>query len=292
MIIFSVSVFYSFLQALAAAGGIYIVLTPGRTGRKGTFFIVLAGIGVCNTVSVLLPYSWWKPIAGYGLIFFWICLWYENGWKEKLLYLALLYGITIPVEGLSIVALGKNAISAEPLDEKMLFPRLAVSALMVLVQPGWMCLIRHLRENWSETILNKFYIFILSQFVLEILALQAVGMNYMQKTADGRKIIFDAHAFFMYRIGIVIFIIITFVFYYLIFYYMKKEYLKEQIQKRENEMTEDMKYYRSVEEKSMYMRKVRHDIGNHLQMVESLMEEDPEKAQKYLAELKRIVEGM
>ena len=57
-------------------------------------------------------------------------------------------------------------------------------------------------------------------------------------------------------------------------------------------MTEDMKYYRSVEEKSMHMRKVRHDIGNHLQMVESLMEEDPEKAQEYLAELKRIVEGM
>lgn len=292
MRILLLSVLYAFMQAFAAAGGISMVLTPGKTGKKRTFLLVLLGIGICNTVSVLIPYFWWKPFAGYALIFLWICYWYDNGWRETLLYFTLLYGITIPVEGISIVVLGKDAISAEPLDEQMLIPRVVVSVLLIFVQTGWMYLIRHLRESWSESILNKFYAFLLSQFVLDLLALQAVGMNYMQKTADGRKIIFDGNTFFVYRMGMVIFIVITILVYYLIFHYMKKEYLKEQIQKRENEMTEDMKYYRSVEEKSMHMRKVRHDIGNHLQMVESLMEEDPEKAQEYLAELKRIVERM
>ena len=292
MRILLLSVLYAFMQAFAAAGGIAMVLTPGKTGKKRTFLLVFLGIDVLNTVSVLMPYFWWKPFAGYALIFLWICFWYENGWREVLLHFALLYGITIPVEGVSIMVLGKNAISAEPLDEQMLIPRVAVSALLIFVQTGWMYLIRHLRESWSESILNKFYAFILAQFVLDILALQAVGMNYMQKTSDGRKIIFEGNTFLAYRVGMVAFIVITVLVYYLIFYYMKKEYLKEQIQKRENEMTEDMKYYRSVEEKSTYMRKVRHDIGNHLQMAESLMAEDPEKAQEYLAELKRIVEGM
>ena len=292
MAIILISILYACFQALAAAAGLSMVMPRGKAGERGTFIIVFLAMGICNIVSVLTPYFWWKPIAGYALLFFWICLWYENGWKETLLYFTLLCGITFLVEGVSIAVLGENAISAEPLEEQMLLPRVAVSVLLVFVQPGWMYLIRRLRESWSESILKKCYAFILSQFVLEILALQAVGMNYMKNTEDGREIIFDGRALAGYRAGIVIFVIFTALAYYLLFYYMKKEYMKEQMQKRENEMNEDMEYYRSVEEKSMYMRKIRHDIGNHLQMVESLMEEDPEKAQKYLAELKRIVEGM
>ena len=53
-----------------------------------------------------------------------------------------------------------------------------------------------------------------------------------------------------------------------------------------------MQYYCHIEEKAAQIRRIRHDEENHLAMAERLIEENPEKAEIYLNEMKKSIEKL
>ena len=151
---------------------------------------------------------------------------------------------------------------------------------------------RKLRKEWEDFILWKFYIFVLGQFFLEIMALQAVYMNHMTTKNGIRGLSIQKDTVWQYRIGIILFILVTLLIYFVLFYYMKRKQMNIQLQMKNEEMAENMQYYRHIEEKAAQIRRIRHDAENHLAMAERLIEENPEKAEIYLNEMKKSIEKL
>ena len=147
---------------------------------------------------------------------------------------------------------------------------------------------RKLRKEWNDSILTKFYIFVLGQFFLESAALLAVYMNLLPGNRD-TAVDIPQNTIYQYKTGIVLFILVTLVIYFVLFSYLKREQMNIQLQLKNKELEKDMLYYRKAEQKTAQIRKLRHDAENHLRMAEYLIEEDPEKARVYLDELKKSI---
>lgn len=280
--------FSALIQVFSEGFCICIAFRNGRLGRKATTAVVLFLLLVFNIISIFISYNTWKPLLMYFLRFVIIFALYRESVKEKLFLYSMIYALTVPVEAISLTFLEPGYIHLCPLMEYNIILRIIASLLLALFQILWILLFVKLRREWEKRILNKFYIFMFGQFVLEICALLATYINHLTKDTPVMMYIRE-DTLWNYRLGIYLFILATVLTYFILFCYMKKEQINIQLRVRNEELEKSMMFYRKTEQRAAQIRRIRHDAVNHLKMAEYLIEKDPEKAKIYLDELKKSI---
>lgn len=212
----------------------------------------------------------------------------QGTWKEKILLFVTLWACSLWIE-VFIIMLWPAGIME--INSSVFRAYRMLSAIIVLpVVTVWGLLIRKLREKWESPIMNKFYIYILGQFLIQYTMYSA--MLNRRKMTIGTEVVLniEKETVWFYRLGIFVFLIITMAAYFLLFFYMNWEQKKIQFQMKEKEMEENIRYYRQMEKEALHIQKIRHDAGNHLRMAEHMIKTDPGKAKEYLAELRKSIE--
>lgn len=280
------------LQAVSYTLCFVLTFRQNKTGKKLTFIIALLFINATNWISSFIPYHSLKPVLMYVLQFLLICILYRDPMREKLFLFCIVHAVSVPLEALAFVCFQPGFIPLSPTAAENIFGKQIAGITLAAFQIPWVLMFRKLRKEWEDFILWKFYIFVLGQFLLEIMALQTVYMNHMTTKNGIRGLSIQKDTVWQYRIGIILFILVTLLIYFVLFSYMKRKQMNIQLQMKNEEMAENMQYYRHIEEKAAQIRRIRHDAENHLAMAERLIEENPEKAEIYLNEMKKSIEKL
>lgn len=280
--------FCAILQALSESICFSLILIKSRLGKTRSFLIVFSFLTVSNCFSFLIPYNSIKPLILYFLRFALICILYKEPIKEKLFFFSILYVVSVVLEAVSFTFLLPDFVPLAFAGDINIGYKIVTGVILAVIQVPWILLFRNLKKEWEDQILRKFYIFVLGQFVLEIFALIAVYMNTLTKEKEwGLKI--PADTIWQYRIGILLFVLVTVLIYFVLFSYMKREHLNIQLQIKKEELDKTIRYYHKAQQESAHLRRIRHDAENHLRMAELLIRENPEKAETYLNELKKDI---
>lgn len=276
------------LQSLSDAVCFSLIFKNGRFHRRSSFIILFVFMASTNCISILFPFTSLKTIVMFSSRFLLICMLYKEPIKEKLFLFSLVYAINAPLEALTFAIFEPKFISLISVTSENIIGRALTGLIPPAFQIPWVLMFRKLRKEWNDSILNKFYIFVLGQFFLESAALLAVYINLLPGKRD-TVVDIPQNTICQYKIGIVLFILVTLVIYFVLFSYLKREQMNIQLRLKNEELEKDMLFYRKSVQKAAQIRKFRHDAENHLRMAEYLIEEDPAKAQIYLDELKKSI---
>lgn len=276
------------LQALTESICVYLTLKSGRIGRAGSALFFFLSVNLLNWGSTLLPFAGWKPVVMYSVQFIILHLLYRDPLKEKLFLFCVIYSVGIPLEALAFASFEPGFVPLSPVADQNIPEKASAGVLLAAVQIPWTLMFRKVRKEWEDSVMWKFYLFVLGQFAVEMVALQAVYLVHMTEK-NGGGLLISSENVWLYRGGIVLFILSTGLIYYILFAYMKKEHMNRKIREEEREIEKNIEYYREVEERAARMRRIRHDSENHLRMAGRLIGADPKKAEEYLEELKRII---
>lgn len=277
------------LQAVSYTFCFFLTFRKNRLGKKLTFIIALIFINAANWISAFIPYQSWKPVLMYLIQFLLICVLYKDPMKEKLFLFCIVHAVSVPLEALAFVCFQPGFIPLSPMAKESMFSKHVAGIILAVLQIPWVLIFCKLRKKWEDFILWKFYLFVLGQFVLEITALQAVYMNHTITKNGIRGLSIQENTLWQYRIGIIVFVLATFLIYFILFAYMERKQRNIQLQMKNEELARNMQYYRNIKEKAEKIRRIRHDAENHLAMAERLIEENPEKAEIYLNEMKKSI---
>ncbi|MDO5155439.1 MAG: GHKL domain-containing protein [Eubacteriales bacterium] len=199
----------------------------------------------------------------------------KEAWWRKLV----LSGSSIVLAG-SVFGLWRNAISL--LSNEKIGNRVAylLAFLMMLLLGG---VSKKIFKNirWKMQLLPLIGMSMFFLFVNKYL----IGYSYSILDSSDYSIRFDMA---LAELGIVVLFMLCVVFVGNIF---AKLYYQQMVTIREEYLTVQGKYYESIEEKNKSVRSIRHDIKNHLIVIQTLLEDGRvEKAKEYLNEIAEKIE--
>lgn len=270
---------FSVLEGLIWAISVSVLLKPRFFSVCTTTIILFLYTAIRNLTGDFFHYESYLTLIFYIINFIGIFVLYTGSLKDVFFLFALLNVGMIFMEGISFNAFGPMRFSSMASSEsQLMIPKITGMFIYPFIQIGHAFLLKQIVSKWSSNIVNKFYIFLISQPVLAFIAMNILYINHI----EGDYIIITEDNLWPYRVGILLFILIVFVYDFILFYFIRKEEDREMIKEQEMVIERNLQYYKKRKQEIVKIRRIVHDSKNHLLMMENMVNKDPEKVKKYL----------
>ena len=270
---------FSVLEGLIWAISVSVLLKPRFFSVCTTTIILFLYTAIRNLTGDFFHYESYLTLIFYIINFIGIFVLYTGSLKDVFFLFALLNVGMIFMEGISFSAFGPMRFSAMVSSEsQLMIPKITGMFIYPFIQIGHAFLLKQIVSKWSSNIVNKFYIFLISQPVLAFIAMNILYINHI----EGDYIIITEDNLWQYRVGILLFILIVFVYAFILFYFIRQEEDREMIKEQEMVIERNLQYYKKRKQEIVKIRRIVHDSKNHLLMMENMVNKDPEKVKKYL----------
>lgn len=276
------------IQALATVFIFHLTLKPRYFKRSVTFLLASFFIMIWNILSQFFPYFMFSPLLFYIL---WLCiihLFYKGKLLEKVFLMTCLTTLQMLYEGIyfetydtgiSFDILGKYSLSR--------LGQIIMVILICCIQTVIILWVKKRLQHLVEAVVAKLYFIFFAQFSIVYLALTVLIETHMERMTNGFHI-FEGISW-SYVIGIPLFVAATIIIIYSMMNNMIYEHERFLVKTRMKELDYVIEKYRRIEEKNESIRKLRHDIRNHLRTANELINIDTKKANEYISMIKKEI---
>lgn len=279
----------SILEGFVWSLSLTILLEPRFFSKPLTLLLMFLYTAIRNLIGDFFHYESYFTIIFYVINFAGIYLLYKGKMKDVFFMFAMLNLAMMFTEAVSFAVFGPGKISTlTASDSQLVIPKIIGNFFYPFFQVGYSIFLKQIISQWSQTIINKFYIYLISQPILAFLAMNIVYINHIE---DGYVVIQEGELWF-YRIGIVLFISIVYIYNFILFYYIHQEQNREMMEYHDEILKRNLQYYQERKMSVQHLRKCVHDAKNHLAVVESLINLNSEKAREYLEIVEKDISGL
>ena len=163
---------FSVLEGLIWAISVSVLLKPRFFSVCTTTIILFLYTAIRNLTGDFFHYESYLTLIFYIINFIGIFVLYTGSLKDVFFLFALLNVGMIFMEGISFSAFGPMRFSAMVSSEsQLMIPKITGMFIYPFIQIGHAFLLKQIVSKWSSNIVNKFYIFLISQPVLAFIAI-------------------------------------------------------------------------------------------------------------------------
>lgn len=291
IILFVVMMLFTGVQAFATVFIFYLVLEPRYFGKKLTLMLGTFLIMVLNFISQFFPYALLAPLVFYILWFLILQLLYKGKVLDKAFLLTCLCTLQMLYEGLYFETY-EVGITFQ-VEDKYSFMRAWQLLLVIVICIFQTILILWLKKQLQqlvESVVTKIYFVFFAQFAIVYAALSALVEIYMVPMQNGFQMYTGTTK--PYIFGIPLFVIATVCIVFVLMNTMVREYERSLVKIQNHMTSEVIELYKQVKKKNEHIRKIRHDIKNHLRVTNDMIKIDTEKSLQYISLIEKEIEEL